>query len=162
MGAPEACETAGVPNVTYNGTTEAACENTYVVSSKIDWAPYFEYMINCVVEGKKIDTDWTGTIQTGSVKLDSVGAKAAAEGTQAKIDEIKAKLLDGSLHVFDCNTWTVGGQKQTSVMANVDFDKEYTPDHEAIKDGYFDESALRSAPYFEVRIDGITEVSSGN
>ena len=28
---------------------------------------------------------------------------------------------------------------------------------ECIKDGYFDESTFRSAPYFSVRIDGIIE-----
>lgn len=158
MGAPEACETAKVPNVTYNGSTASACPETYIVSSKIDWAPYFEYMINCVISGEKIATDWTGTIETGSVKLDSLG-KNAASGTYEKIEEVKAKLVNGTLHVFDLSTFTVGGVTLNSVMANVDFDEAYTPDHEAVKDGYFDESALRSAPYFELRIDGITEIS---
>ena len=46
MGAPTACETAGIPNVSYNGSTQTACPNTYIVSSRIDWTPYFEYNIN--------------------------------------------------------------------------------------------------------------------
>ena len=41
MGAPTACETAGVPNVSYNGCTIDACPNTFIVSSRIDWAPYY-------------------------------------------------------------------------------------------------------------------------
>ena len=41
MGAPTACETAGVPNVSYNGSTVAACPNTFIVSSRIDWTPFF-------------------------------------------------------------------------------------------------------------------------
>ena len=43
-------------------------------------------------------------------------------------------------------------------MADVDTDADYTPDHEVIVDGYFNESgdAFRSAPYFDVQIDGIT------
>ena len=72
MGAPTACETAGVPNVSYNGSTAAACPNTFIVSSRIDWTPYFKYMIECVQKGEKIATDWTGTIETGSVVLTDV------------------------------------------------------------------------------------------
>ena len=41
MGAPSACEDAGVPNVSYNGSTAAQCPETYLVSSRIDWTPYF-------------------------------------------------------------------------------------------------------------------------
>ena len=92
MGAPTACEAAGVPNVSYNGSTVSACPNTFIVSSRIDWAPYLEYAIDCFKNVKAIDTDWTGTLSTGSVVLTDVNTKAAAEGTQAKIDEEKAKL----------------------------------------------------------------------
>ena len=67
-GAPNACEEAGVPDISYNGSTEAQGPNTYIIASKIDWTPYFEYLIDCVMNGEKVDTDWTGTIQTGSVK----------------------------------------------------------------------------------------------
>ena len=163
-GAPEACEAAGVPNVTYNGSTVAKCPKTYVVSSKIDWTPYFEYMIKQTVAGQKIATDWTGTIDTGSVKLNKVGSKAPASGTQKKIDEVKAKLLDGSLKVFDCSTFTVGGQHLTEYLADVDdVAPLYTGDTNVIKTEngvtYFDESAFRSAPYFDLRIDGITEIN---
>ena len=52
MGAPTACETAGVPNVSYNGSTVAACPNTFIVSSRIDWTPFFVYAINCVASGE--------------------------------------------------------------------------------------------------------------
>ncbi|MBO5409935.1 MAG: BMP family ABC transporter substrate-binding protein, partial [Clostridia bacterium] len=51
MGAPTACETAGVPNVSYNGSTVAACPNTFIVSSRINWEPYFKYMIESVMNG---------------------------------------------------------------------------------------------------------------
>ena len=107
MGAPTACEAAGVPNVSYNGSTVSACPNTFIVSSRIDWAPYLEYAIDCVKNGKAIDTDWTGTLSTGSVVLTDVNTKAAAEGTQAKIDEVKAELEGGKLHVFDTSAFTV-------------------------------------------------------
>ena len=155
MGAPTACEDAGVPNVSYNGSTVDACPNTFIVSSRINWEPYFEYMINCVVNGEAIAADWTGTIATGSVELSDINEAAAAEGTAEAIEAAKAELEAGTLHVFDVNTFTVGGETKTSYMADVDTDPDYTPDTEAIVDGYFAESTFRSAPYFDLQIDGI-------
>lgn len=169
MGAPTACETAGIPNVSYNGSTLSACPNTFIVSSRINWEPYYEYMIKCVQDGKAIDKDWTGTLSTGSVVLTDVNGKAAAKDTQAKIDAVKADLESGKLHVFDTSTFTVtvadgknanakvdADKHLTSYMADVDTDKAYTADTEVVKDGYFHESEFRSAPYFDVQIDGIT------
>ena len=159
MGAPTACEERGVPNVSYNGSTVKACPDTFIISSKIDWTPYFEYICNSVIEEKAIDLDWTGTIATGSVALTEINTAAAAEGTQAKIDEIKAKLVAGELHVFDASTFTVKGETLTSYKADVDTDEAFTPDTEVIKDGYFHESEYRAAPYFDIRIDGITLIN---
>lgn len=155
MGAPTACENAGVPDVSYNGSTVSACPNTFIVSSRINWAPYYEYAIKAVMDGKKIDADWTGTLATNSVLLTDVNEKAAASGTQKAIDEAKAKLEDGSLQVFDTDTFTVDGKKLDSYKADVDTDDKYTPDTEVIEDGAFKESKFRSAPYFDVKIDGI-------
>ena len=158
MGAPTACESAGVPNVSYNGSTVSACPNTFIVSSKINWAPYFEYAIKCVQEGKAIDTDWTGTIATGSVELTEVNEKAAAKGTQEAIDAAKADLESGKINVFDTANFTVKGEALTSYMADVDTDAEFKGDTEVIKDGVFEESKYRSAPYFDVDIDGISVI----
>lgn len=155
MGAPTACENAGVPDVSYNGSTVSACPNTFIVSSRINWAPYYEYAIKAVMDGKKIDADWTGTLATNSVLLTDVNEKAAAPGTQKAIHEAKAKLEDGSLQVFDTDTFTVDGKKLDSYKADVDTDDKYTPDTEVIEDGAFKESKFRSAPYFDVKIDGI-------
>ena len=161
MGAPTACETAGVPDVSYNGSTESACPNTFIVSSKINWVPYFTYIIDCVTKGEDIATDYTGDFSTGSVELTDLGS-AAAEGTAEAIEAAKAELMDGTLHVFDTTTFTVGGKTLDSYEADVDSDPDYTPDHEVIVDGYFDESGegFRSAPFFDVQIDGITLLDS--
>lgn len=155
MGAPTACENAGVPDVSYNGSTVDACPNTFIVSSRINWAPYFEYIIGCVASGEEIAADWTGTIATGSVELSEVNEKAAAAGTAEKIAEVKAALEDGSLKVFDTATFTVEGAAVESYMADVDTDPAYEGDTEVIIDGAFCESQFRSAPYFNLSIDGI-------
>ncbi|MBR1709566.1 MAG: BMP family ABC transporter substrate-binding protein [Clostridia bacterium] len=155
MGAPTACEDAGVPDVSYNGSTVAACPNTFIVSSRINWAPYFEYMINSVINGEAIVADWIGTIETGSVELSEINEKAAAAGTAEKIEEVKAALLDGSLKVYDVTTFTVGGEQLNSYTADVDDMGDFAPETEVVSDGYFHESEYRSAPYFDVDIDGI-------
>ena len=156
MGAPTACETAGVPNVSYNGSTESVGPNTYIVSSRIDWEPYYEYAITAAMNGDPIDTDWTGTLATGSVVLTDLNANVAAEGTQEAIDAAKAELEDGTRQVFDVTTFTVDGQQVESYQADVDTDANYTPDTEVVENGAFQESKFRSAPYFDLRIDGIT------
>ena len=207
MGAPSACETAGVPNVSYNGSTASTCPDTFIVSSRIDWVPYFEYMIDQTLAiknardaaqaaaeeaaeaaGEEIEfdrttvdiseyaiaTDWTGTIATGSVVLTEFGS-AAAEGTAEKVAEVQAQLEAGTLHVFDCSKFTVTKTDTLNVnatvdaeghltgyMADVNTDDNYTPDTEVVSDGYFHESEHRSAPYFDVRIDGITELASAS
>ncbi len=156
MGAPSVCEERGVPNVSYNGATDEACPGTFIVSSRIDWAPYYLYIIKQVCTGADIADDWTGTIATGSVVLTGVNKTAAAEGTFEKIQEVAAKLQSGEIKVFDIDTFTKGGNKVNSYLADVDTDAAFAPDTEAIKDGYFAESTERSAPYFDIRIDGIT------
>ena len=156
MGAPTACETAGVPNVSYNGSTQSVGPNTYIISSRINWAPYYEYAIQAVIDGKAIDTDWTGTLATGSVVLTDLNPNVAAAGTQEAIDQAIKDLEAGTIHVFDTSKFTVKGETLTSYLADVDTDPAYTPDTEVISDGYFHESEYRSAPCFDLRIDGIT------
>ena len=156
LGAPSACEEAGIPDVSYNGSTKEAGPNTYLISSRIDWEPYYEYAITAAMNGKPIDTDWTGTIATGSVKLTELNEGVVAAGTKEKLEEVQKALEAGTLHVFDTATFTKDGAPLTSYMADVDTDPAYTPDTEVVKDGYFHESEFRSAPYFDLQIDGIT------
>ena len=177
LGAPTACENAGVPNVSYNGSTQAACPNTYIISSRINWAPYYEYAIKAVMDGTAIDADWIGTLATNSVVLTDLNTTVAAEGTAEAIAAATEKLEKGEIHVFDCSTFTTKADDTmnafkvdylkvdadghiTSYMADVDTDQAYTGDTEVVHDGYFAESEKRSAPYFDLEIDGITRLDT--
>lgn len=168
-GAPMACEEKGVPNVSYNGNTSTKCPKTAIISSAVNWTPYFKYMIQCAMNDEKIDTDWCGGLGTevydgtkdlldGSVVISALGQNAA-EGTAAKLEEVRQQLRAGTLKVFDTSKFTVGGETLTSYMADVDTDANYTPDTEVIENGVFMESTFRSAPYFDVKIDGINWVN---
>ena len=156
MGAPSVCEEKNVPNVSYNGSTHEACPNTFIVSSRIDWSPYYLYIIKSYCQGTPIATDWCGGAEQGSVVLTGINENAAAEGTLAKLQEVAAKLKSGEIKVFDTNTFTVEGKKLDSYLADVDTDPAYEKDTEVIKDGYFHESEFRAGPYFDIFIDGIT------
>ena len=155
MGAPTACETAKVPNVSYNGSTAAACPETFLISSRINWAPYFEYMITQVQNDAAIAADWAGTIENGAVALTELG-KNVAEGTAEKLAEIEKGLKDGTINVFDTANFTIGGEKIDSYKADVDTDANFEKDTEVVTNGIFEESKYRSAPYFDAEIDGIT------
>lgn len=160
LGAPTACELKGVPNVSYNGSTYSAGKNTFIVSSAINWAPYFQYIIECVVKGEAIDSDWCGNISTNSVVLTGINQSVAAEGTEAKINEAIDAFKAGTLHVFSTDAFTVDGNKLETYLADVDGD--FTGETNVIHDGYFDESNakdFRSAPYFDIIIDGVTNLN---
>ena len=66
---------------------------------------------------------------------------------------------------FDASTFTVGGESLTSSEVDMTIMDWATmtvayegAKYEAIVDGAFVESQFRSAPYFALRIDGITEI----
>ncbi len=150
-GAPSACEEKGVPNISYNGSTESVGPNTYIISSKINWVPYFKYMITQIQQGKEIAKDWVGTISTDSVQITAL-SKNAASGTQALIDAAKAGIADGTVKIFDTSKFTVANAAVTTHKVR---------GIEVIVDGEFKESMveIQSAPYFSFIIDGITELN---
>ena len=167
MGVPTACKEKNVPNVFYNGVNPN--NETFVIASKINWQPYFQLMIRKAL-GKEtaIPTDYTGTLATDSVQVTELGGAVAA-GTQAKLEEVKAKLVSGELKVFDCSKFTVKNAAATNknitmdadghltqYKADVNTDTAFTPDTDVVENGIFLESSKRSAPYFDIVIDGIT------
>ena len=153
-GAPNVCESKGVPNIFYNGENPTL-KNSYLISSRINWRPYFKYFINCIINKITMEPDWIGSLSDGSVEVFKASS-LAAEGTQEAVDKAIADLKAGNLKVFDTSKFKVDGKTVTSYKADVDTDENYTGDTEVIKDGYFHESEYRSAPYFDMEIDGIS------
>lgn len=161
LGAPTACELAGVPNVSYNGSTYSAGENTFIVSSAINWAPYFKLIIENTIKGEAIPANWVGTIATNSVVISGINQDVVdGESTIAELNKVVDQLKAGTLHVFDTSTFTVEGKHLTEYKADIDGD--FKGDTNVIHDGYFDESGdqFRSAPYFDIIIDGVTNLNT--
>lgn len=156
-GAPKACEEKGVPNVAYNVDTTNLGPTTALISSKIDWTPYFKFIAKSVAADKAIPADWCGTIATGSVALTALNKDVAAEGTQEAIDAAIELFKKGELKVYSTENFKVGGAALETYKADVLSDEAFTPDTEVVIEGEFAESYFRSAPYFDIIIDGITE-----
>ena len=166
-GAPTACQSKGVPNVSYNGSTLSDGPDTYLISSRINWAPYYEHVINGYLEAKKagkaptVENDWAGGLKNGSVEVDACSKNCPA-GAQEKVDAVKKQLEDGTLRVFDLSKFTVGGEAPNAenmkpgaaTWANA------PAGDKLLKDGYYHESEFRSAPSFDVIIDGIHNINT--
>ena len=162
-GAPAACEAllnAGttVYSVGYNVSMLSVAPNAALTSAQNDWSVYYTYAFGQALKGEVIATDWAEGYNQGAVMISELGA-SCAEGTAEKVAQVEAAIKDGSFQVFDCSTFTVGGQAVTTYLA-IDTNGDWAGDTgEAIENGVFYESKLRSAPYFGLRIDGITQLN---
>lgn len=163
-GAPAACEAlldggTTVYSVGYNVDMLSVAPKAALTSAQNDWSVYYTYAFNCIVNGEEIATDWAEGYNEGAVMISALG-ESCAEGTAEKVTEVENALKDGSLNVFDTSKFTVGGEAVTTYLA-IDTDGDWVGDTgEAIADGVFSESTLRSAPYFGLRIDGINELNA--
>jgi basic membrane protein A len=156
-GAPTACEKAGVPVVGYNVDMISVAPNAALTSATINWAPYYTYAVKSIIDGTTIDTDWCQGYADGAVAISPINDKVAAKGTTEKVAEIEAALKAGTLHVFDTKTFAVGGKSIEDLIAN---DANFAKYADYVKEGYFLESTLISAPAFDLRIDGIKELTN--
>ncbi len=170
MGAPNACKEAnngaGVPNVTYNISTKSSCENSYLAGSKINWQPYFEYLIECAKTGTLVETNYTGTIATGSVVDLELNTALLSDASVAAYNAEKEKMAAGEIKVFDTNNFTVtvvagdNGKNQNATVDATGKLTAYTVEgNQVVLGGEFKESYFRSAPYFDLQIDGINFVN---
>jgi basic membrane protein A len=153
-GSPNVCESRGVPNVFYNGENPTLTKS-YLISSRINWIPYFNYFINCTLNGIKMPYDWTGSLKDGSIEVYNASS-LAVEGTQDAVNTAINNLKEGKIKVFNTSKFTIGGKTLSSYLADVDSDENFIGDTEVISNGYFHESEYRSAPYFNLIIDGIS------
>ncbi|SDB27661.1 BMP family ABC transporter substrate-binding protein [Eubacterium oxidoreducens] len=155
-GAPSACEEKGVPCVGYNVDMTSVAATTALTSSTNNWAVYYDYAVSCVLNGEAIATDWSEGFASDAVALTTLG-DACAERTQDKVDEVIAAIKDGSLKVFDTSTFTIGGKSIEDLIAE---GGDYASYEQYVSDGVFQESTVISAPAFDLRIDGITELTT--
>ena len=176
-GAPSAVQAkkdAGevVYSVGYNIDMLEAAPTAALTSSQNNWSVLYHDTLEKFLAGEEIPTDYSVGITEDAVMISKLGPECA-EGTQEAVDAAWAGIKDGSLQVFDTSKFTcqpsTDGTYQVDADGHVtscyafDLDGDFVNDEasgEAIVDGAFQESVLRSAPYFALRIDGITELNN--
>jgi basic membrane protein A len=155
-GAPTAAEAKGVPCVGYNVDMISVAPNSALTSAAMNWSAYYTYAVKSVIDGKPIDTDWCQGLKDEAVAITALNDKVVAKGTSEKVKEVEDTIKTGTLHVFDTKTFTIGGK---SIEELIKSDTNYAKYADYIKDGYFHESELIAAPAFDLRIDGIKELT---
>lgn len=147
-GVASACEPAGVPMVGYNISMIATAPTQALTSASINWGPYYTYAVKSVVEGTAIDVDWCHGYSDGANRITELNSAVIAAGTEETVAQVEAALREGTLHVFDVTTFTVGGNALTEA------------DDALVFDGYYHESENQSAPSFNYIIDGVTDLTA--
>lgn len=157
-------------SIGYNVSMLDVAPQAALTSASNNWDRTYVAIFSAAMKGEKIPQDLALGYKDDGVCITELGESAAA-GTAEKVAEVIAAIKDGSLKVFDTSKFTVGGETLTECEVNlsyVDWAAGGTVVYEgatvnAIKTengvSYFDESSFRSAPYFQVRIDGIVELS---
>ena len=153
-------QSKGVFHTGYNNDMTSVAPEASLIGTRINWAPYFEYVIGSVANGGSFDQDWCHGMEMNAVVMTDLNEAIAAPGTAEKLAEVEDQLRSGKLQVFDTSTFTIQGAKLETAFA-LDTDGDFTPDsEEAVFDGAFHESYFQSAPYFALSIDGIEWLDS--
>ena len=113
-GAPTSCQEEGVPCVGYNVSMLSVAPDVALTSPTNNWEVYYEEAIQHVLNGEKLPVDWSKGFDVDAVRITELGT-AVAEGTEAKVEEVKNALMKGELHVFDTSTFTVDGKTVDTV-----------------------------------------------
>ncbi len=160
-GAPTACETAFdegtlVYSVGYNVGMLTAAPRASLTSATNNWAVYYTNLFYNMLTGAEVEVDWHAGYAAGAVGITELNGKAFKTDISAELKTVVEKVVSGEIKVFDCANFTVNGAHLTTYTSAYGMGGA-----ECIKTAgtvkYFDESTLRSAPYFDIRIDGITE-----
>ncbi len=157
-------------SVGYNIDMLSVAPTAALTSAQNNWSVLYKATLEKFIAGEEIPTDFATGIADGAVMISALG-ESCAEGTQEAVDAAWAGIKDGSLKVFDTSkftcqpatdgSYTVDADGHVTSAFGLDADGDFVNDNgEAIVDGAFVESVLRSAPYFSLRIDGITELNN--
>lgn len=162
-------------SVGYNIDMIDTAPNAALTSATNNWSVYYKKLISSVMNGEDMPADYSVGYANDGVKITPLG-KSCAAGTAEKVAEVEAGIKNGTIKVFDTDTFTVSADQftctvttdeaghVTSCLVDTSFMdwSTMTPIYqgelvECIVDGAFAESTHRSAPYFSIRIDGIIE-----
>ncbi len=152
-------------SVGYNIDMLPSAPTAALTSPTNTWGVYYQHCFETLMNGGELEVDWAEGYEQDAVAITDLGPECA-DGTAEYVADVIEQIKAGTLKVFDTSTFTVGGETLTDAECDMSY-VDYTGSEpvvvypgetvNAIVDGAFDESTFRSAPYFALRIDGITE-----
>lgn len=170
-GAPSAVQAAldagnTAYSIGYNIDMLSVAPDAALTSAQNNWSVLYKATLEKFMAGEEVPADYSAGIAEDAVMISTLG-NSCAKGTQEAVDAAWKGIKDGSLKVFDTSKFTVEGKPVSELDVDfsiVDFgtgDVIFKGETEnVIKDGAFQESTFRSAPYFTLRVDGITELNN--
>ncbi len=94
-----AAQDRGAFAIGYDLDIPEAAPKAYMTAPVWNWGPYYVDQVQKVLDGTWKSEAYSGGLSDGLVGLAPL-TSVAPEGAQAKIDEVKKKILDGSFKVF--------------------------------------------------------------
>ena len=90
----------GVYGIGYNSDMSKETPDACLTSVIWNWSAYYTSAVKSIINGTWDGSNYYGGMAEGLVQLTNL-ASFAAEGTQEKVDEATAEILNGSNNVFD-------------------------------------------------------------
>lgn len=173
-GAPSAVQAAlnsgkTAYSVGYNVDMLSVAPTAALTSAQNNWAVEYKAIIQDVMQGNAIKTDYSAGYADDGVQISELGS-SCADGTQEAVDAAIAAIKDGSLHVFDLSTftcptpdsndgsagYTVDDSGHVTLAYATDTNGDFVNDADnAAFDSYYHESYFQSAPSFSLLINDI-------
>jgi basic membrane protein A len=100
----------GVYGIGYNSDMSKETPDSCLCSVIWNWSAYYTQAVDSVINGTWDGSNYYGGMAEGVVELTNLSG-LVADGTQEKVDEAIASILDGSFHVFDGVMETNTGDK---------------------------------------------------
>lgn len=96
-------QNAGIYAIGYPTDLAQQAPDAVLTSVQWDWSIYYTKAVQDVIDGTWMGENYFGGLKDGLVMLSPCSA-LCAEGTQARIDEVRERILSGEWSVFDGKT----------------------------------------------------------
>lgn len=123
----QAAEEAGKFAIGYNTDMKDKGPNSYMTAPMFNWGPYYVSQVKAVVDGTWKAENYYGHMVDKVVLLAPL-TKNAPDGAQAKVDEMQAKIIDGSYKVFTGPIKDQAGKEMVAAGVTLPLDKQLSMD----------------------------------
>lgn len=120
----------------------------------------YMYVLSTFAKKDKIEGDRVSGLDKDAIVFSKEG-ESCAPGTLDAVNEMAEKIVSGEENVFQTMNFSLNGKQLGEYRIDLDGDGDIISDedHSAVYNGVFHEQSLKSFPYFDILIDGVTELN---